>query len=51
MHLQPVFADAPSYTDGTSEHLFGRGLCLPAGPWVEDRHLEKIVNVLKSLVK
>lgn len=51
MHLQPVFADAPSYTDGTSEHLFRRGLCLPAGPWVEDRHLEKIVNVLKSLVK
>ena len=51
MHLQPVFADAPSYTDGTSGHLFGRGLCLPAGPWVEDRHLEKIVNVLKSLVK
>lgn len=51
MHLQPVFADAPSYTDGTSEHLLGRGLCLPAGPWVEDRHLEKIVNVLKSLVK
>lgn len=51
MHLQPVFADAPSYTDGTSESLFGRGLCLPAGPWVEDRHLEKIVDVLKSLVK
>lgn len=31
MHLQPVFADAPFYGDGTSERLFDQGLCLPSG--------------------
>ncbi|MBU1011121.1 MAG: aminotransferase class I/II-fold pyridoxal phosphate-dependent enzyme [Bacteroidetes bacterium] len=31
MHLQPVFADAPFYGDGTSEKLFDQGLCLPSG--------------------
>ncbi len=31
MHLQPVFQDFPAYTDGTSEDLFNRGLCLPSG--------------------
>lgn len=31
MHLQPVFAGAPFYGDGTSERLFELGLCLPSG--------------------
>lgn len=31
MHLQPVFADAPFYGDGTSKGLFDQGLCLPSG--------------------
>lgn len=31
MHLQPVFAGAPFYGDGTSEKLFKKGLCLPSG--------------------
>lgn len=31
MHLQPVFANAPFYGDGTSEKLFDQGLCLPSG--------------------
>ena len=31
MHLQPVFKACPNYSDGTSEDLFNRGLCLPSG--------------------
>lgn len=31
MHLQPVFATAPFYGDGTAEALFANGLCLPSG--------------------
>jgi len=31
MHMQPVFKEFPAYTDGTSEDLFNRGLCLPSG--------------------
>ncbi|MDE6693669.1 MAG: aminotransferase class I/II-fold pyridoxal phosphate-dependent enzyme, partial [Muribaculaceae bacterium] len=34
MHLQPVFAGVPAYTNGVSESLFRQGLCLPSGPHV-----------------
>ena len=34
MHLQPVYKDAPAYTNGVSERLFSCGLCLPSGPYV-----------------
>ena len=36
MHLQPVYKDAPSFTNGFSEYLFKHGICLPSGPWVTD---------------
>ncbi len=44
MHLQPVFADAPAYVNGVSEHLFGRGLCIPSGPWVTEEDAEMVVR-------
>lgn len=31
MHLQPVFADAPTVGGEVAEDLFARGLCLPSG--------------------
>jgi len=41
LHLQPAFAEAPRFVDGTSQQLFERGLCLPSGssltPDVQDR--------------
>lgn len=51
MHMQPVFADCLSFTDGTSEKLFENGLCLPSGSnlSVEDR--SRIENVLLSILK
>lgn len=48
MHLQPVYAKNPAYTNGVSESLFRTGLCLPAGPWVTDADLEKIVGIIKE---
>ncbi|MFI3266495.1 MAG: aminotransferase class V-fold PLP-dependent enzyme [Rikenellaceae bacterium] len=48
LHLQPVFADAPSYVDGTSEALFNQGLCLPSGPCVSDQDVEFIINEIKK---
>lgn len=51
MHLQPVYKNAPSYTDGTSERLFRRGLCLPAGPYVSERDAEFIARtIVESIV-
>lgn len=48
MHLQPVFADAPFYGDGTSERLFDLGLCLPSGAGLTDDDIKKVVEVIKN---
>ena len=51
MHLQPVYKDSPCYVDGTSEKLFNKGLCIPAGPCVTDEDVEYIVSEIKKLLK
>ncbi len=50
MHLQPVYADAPAYVNGVSEHLFGSGLCLPSGPWVTPEDVRMIVGEIAYLI-
>lgn len=50
MHLQPVYANAPAYVNGVSEHLFGRGLCLPSGPWVTPEDVRMIVGEIAYLI-
>ena len=50
MHLQPVYKDAPAYTNGVSEHLFSCGLCLPSGPFVGTREINYITkNIVENL--
>jgi dTDP-4-amino-4,6-dideoxygalactose transaminase len=52
MHKQPVYASNPAYTNGVSESLFAKGLCLPAGPYVTDDDVRYIVdNIKTALVK
>lgn len=46
MHLQPVFSQVPFYGDGTSEHLFDIGLCLPSGPTLTDDDICRVVNAV-----
>ncbi len=48
MHKQPVYKDAPAYTNGVSEELFAVGLCLPAGPYVSDDDVRYIVDTIKE---
>jgi dTDP-4-amino-4,6-dideoxygalactose transaminase len=48
MHLQPVFAECPAYTNGVSENLFNHGLCLPSGTAMTSEDLEEIVTILKQ---
>lgn len=51
MHLQPVYKNVPRYADGTSEGLFRRGLCLPAGPYVSEQDAEFIARtIVESIV-
>lgn len=50
MHLQPVFKDAPFYGNGTSEHLFEVGLCLPSGPTLTNKDIERVAKVIKQMM-
>ena len=50
MHMQPVYKDAPAYTNGVSERLFSCGLCLPSGPFVGTREINYITrNIVENL--
>lgn len=50
MHLQPVFAEAPSYLNGVSEKLFENGLCLPSGSSLSEYDLERITGIIKKIL-
>ncbi len=52
MHLQPIFKNATHYSDGTSEDLFQRGLCLPSGSNLTKEDLTRVVAIIiKELTK
>lgn len=51
MHKQPVYMDAPAYTNGVSEELFAVGICLPAGPYVSDEDVKYIVDTIKANIE
>ena len=51
MHRQPVYKDAPAYTNGVSEALFAVGICLPAGPYVTDDDVRYIVETIKNSIE
>ena len=50
MHLQPVFASAPARVDGTSEHLFTHGLCLPSGSVLTDAQVERVASLVAATI-
>jgi dTDP-4-amino-4,6-dideoxygalactose transaminase len=49
MHLQPVFNTYQAFTNGVSEDLFNRGLCLPSGSNMSDQDLNRVVDIIKNL--
>lgn len=51
MHTQPVFKDAPHLTNGFSEMLFERGLCLPSGSSMEDEDVMLVAKIVKDVIK
>jgi len=48
MHLQPVFAGAPFYGDGTSELLFENGICLPSGSNLTEYEVRFVVRNIRE---
>ncbi|MBO5779750.1 MAG: DegT/DnrJ/EryC1/StrS family aminotransferase, partial [Muribaculaceae bacterium] len=56
MHMQPVFADAPSYLaegyeNGLSGELFRRGLCLPSSSTLTDEQIAHVAQRIIDIVK
>ncbi len=51
MHTQPVFKDAPHLTNGFSEMLFERGLCLPSGSSMDDEDVALAAKIVKDVIK
>ena len=48
MHMQPVFEGALAFTDGTSEEMFERGICLPSGTATGDEEFARVVKIVKE---
>jgi len=49
MHLQPLFKDALSFVDGSSETLYKKGLCLPSPTSVSNEALMRVVMAIREL--
>src|ERR1035437_97456 len=49
MHLQPIFKDSPSFTNGVSERLFKFGLCLPSGSNMNENDLERVLLTINKV--
>ena len=43
MHLQPAFDGHPAVTNGVSQDLFERGVCLPSGSALTDDQVDLVV--------
>jgi len=51
MHMQPIFSKYPHYSNGISEDLFERGLCLPSGSNLSMEDLHRVTNsIINSMV-
>ena len=50
MHCQPAFADAPRRVDGTSDHIFATGLCLPSGSGMTDDQQQHVIDALGEVL-
>lgn len=48
MHLQPLFKNALSTQNGTSQKFFEKGLCLPSGTQMNRDHVKRVCTLLKK---
>lgn len=50
MHLQPVFAESRSYTDGTSLTFFENGLSLPSGSVLSSAAVQRVIDEIAAFI-
>jgi len=46
MHLQPIFQNYLVFTNGISENLFSKGLCLPSSSDLTEKQLQRICSII-----
>ncbi len=51
MHLQPLYADARTFTNGISETLFAHGVTLPSGSELDDVAIERVIAALTDILR
>jgi len=51
MHAQPVFRNSVACTNGISDYLFDRGLCLPSGSNLTKQDLQRISEKVHAMLK
>lgn len=51
MHMQPLFKDTIRCENGTSQHLFEKGLCLPSGTQMSRDDVERVCSFIKKVLK
>jgi dTDP-4-amino-4,6-dideoxygalactose transaminase len=49
LHLQPVYADAPTVGGAVAESLYDRGLCLPSGSAMSHADLDRVSDTIRAL--
>lgn len=50
MHLQPLFRDALRCTNGVSERLFEKGLCLPSGTQMKRDDVRRVCDTIRKSI-
>lgn len=50
MHLQPVFKKYDFYSNGTSEELFSKGICLPSSSLMKTEEQEFVIKKIKEWI-
>lgn len=51
MHKQPIYLNAPVYTNSREVDIFQTGICLPSGPCVSDDEVKYIVGCIKEVIE
>jgi UDP-N-acetylbacillosamine transaminase len=49
MHQQPLFKDAKVVSNGKSEMLFAKGICLPSGTQMNFDDVKRVCDIVKSI--
>jgi len=50
MHMQPLFQDSLSFTNGISESLFLKGICLPSGSSMSNEDVYRVAELIKKVI-